>query len=305
VPLYLAQATSSGENLRNTIDSLARTPLSEVLIFVAVLTVIRLAVAPMLKNTPAHLRSGAFGMFKFANEALDAIIYAAVFVFMIIRPFGVQTFLIPSGSMVNTLLVNDFIVANKAVYRYSEPKHGDIVVFRPPTRAIIDPKQIGADGEPKVDYIKRLIGEPGDLIEIKDGKLFRNSKPEVEKYVNYTYSRDGGQTFQFLPEDRAEMESQYSWKLVEYKSGVLPLMIRGEYINTPELTAPEYVLDPSEAAELSKKPAVKVPPGYFLMMGDNRNNSFDGRMWGLVPRDAIVGRSEAIWLPFSRWRITR
>ena len=59
------------------------------------------------------------------------------------------------------------------------------------------------------------------------------------------------------------------------------------------------------SSKLIQAPAEKVPPGYYLMMGDNRNGSFDSRGWGLVPRDAIVGRSEAIWLPMSRWRATR
>lgn len=79
-------------------------------------TVIRVALAPYLAKVPRHLRSGAYSAARFSNEFLDAVIYAGVFVFLVIRPFCVQAFRIPSESMVDTLLINDFIVANKAIY---------------------------------------------------------------------------------------------------------------------------------------------------------------------------------------------
>ncbi len=300
---YLAQATSSGDNVRNTIDSLARTPLSEILVFVLACTAIRLLVAAPLKNTLAHQRGGIYPLLKFVNEALDAVVYAAVFVFMIIRPFAVQTFLIPSGSMVSTLLVNDMIVANKFVYRTSDPKPGDIVVFRPPVWGVY-PDQVGADGEPKVDFIKRCIGAPGDLIEIKKGKMYRNGVQIEEPFVKYTSTMDQV-NFTELSPDRVASIAIDDFKLVEFNGEVIPLHTFGDYSNTRELSVPKYVLDPSDAEVLRAKPAVKVPPGHYLMMGDNRNNSSDGRYWGLVPRDSIIGKSEAIWFPFARWRMTK
>src|SRR5262249_3941137 len=116
---------------------------------------------------------------------LDAIIYAGVFVFMLIRPFLLQAFLIPSGSMIPTLLENDFIVANKTIYRYSDPQRGDIVVFRPPAFAAL-PDQLDSNHEPKVDFIKRCTGIPGDLIEIHDGNLYRDGKQEPDVHKHFT-----------------------------------------------------------------------------------------------------------------------
>jgi signal peptidase I len=74
----------------------------------------------------------------------------------------------------------------------------------------------------------------------------------------------------------------------------------------PYAVAPDFQFDDQRLGMSFKDaPAVKVPKGYYLMMGDNRNGSFDSRGWGLVPRESIIGRSEVIWLPFSRWRLTR
>src|SRR5580658_5543171 len=121
----LAQEQEASGGYRQTVDTLARTPLSQIFIVVAVLTVVRLALVPYLRNVPRHKRFFGYASGRFLNEVLDAVIYAGVFVFMIIRPFAIQAFLIPSGSMWPTLYVNDFIVANKAIYRYSDPKDGD------------------------------------------------------------------------------------------------------------------------------------------------------------------------------------
>src|SRR5262249_8133042 len=156
-------------------------------------TVVRVALHPYLTKTAVKLRtSGSYGQAKFFNEILDAIIYAGVVVFMVIRPFAVQTFLIPSESMVHTLEINDFIIANKAIYRYTEPKRGDIVVFRPPAAAL-------DKGQTDVDFIKRLMGKPGDVIEVKDETFYRNGIELKEPYVN----QDPG-------------PSMPNWKLVYY-----------------------------------------------------------------------------------------
>lgn len=74
----------------------------------------------------------------------------------------------------------------------------------------------------------------------------------------------------------------------------------------PYFVAPRLqIADPDLQKQLMQQPPQPVPPGYFLMMGDNRNQSFDGRGWGLVPRASIIGRAEFIWMPMSRWRVTR
>ncbi len=278
-----------------TIDRLARTPLSQILILVAVITVIRLALAPYLANTAPHRRTGLYGFAKFANEFMDAIVYAGVFVFLVIRPFGVQAFRIPSESMIDTLLVNDFIVANKGIYRYSDPKVGDIVVFRPPVIAA-HPSQIDADGSVKIDFIKRCVGVPGDIVEIRNGTLYRNGQEINEPYL--------------------KAKPDWDFKLVDIrkvlpdnKSGynIWPLAIEGDLVNLPtgRVAEPFVLEDTSVMDRVRELEPVAIPPGFYLMMGDNRPGSFDGRGWGLVPRDDIIGRAEFIWFPTSRWRSLR
>ena len=207
--------------MRGFIDSAARTPLSQVVIGVAVLTVLRMALAPYLKNTPQHLRLGTYSFVRFLNEVLDAIIYAGVFVFMIIRPFGIQAFLIPSGSMWPTLYVNDFIVANKAIYRYTDPRVNDIVVFRPPIQAV-NPDQKDSEGQVKVDFIKRCVGTPGDVVELREGVLYRNGKPVPDPYRHYSTTMDYT-NFQEMPASEVAQMPQASFKWIKWKGRIIPL----------------------------------------------------------------------------------
>ncbi|WP_144241215.1 signal peptidase I [Fimbriimonas ginsengisoli] len=313
--------------MREVVDNLARTPLSQVVIFVLVLTILRLSVYPYLRKTLPHKRTGAYGAAKVLNELLDAFVYAGVFVFMLIRPFGVQAFLIPSGSMWPTLYVNDFIVANKAIYRYTDPKANDVVVFRPPKPATENhPEQLDEKGEVKVDFIKRLIGVPGDVIELRKGILYRNGRiaPEDELHRHYSWPlRDPDQppssetaNFRLLTDAEAAAITKQSFKLVKYHGRLIPLNWSdydtnssrpgGTSLSDPPETQPysvakEFVIDDqTEAKKLQDLPAEPLPKGYYLMMGDNRNGSFDSRGWGLVPRDSIIGRAEFIWFPFQR-----
>lgn len=280
-PILAQEQTASG-----LIDTLARTPLSIVIEFVGVCTVLRLILYPLLGRVPVHRRDAFYKIGAFVNEALDAIVYAGVFVFLLIRPFGIQAFQIPSGSMKDTLQENDFIVANKAIFRYSDPKDNDIVVFRPPKIAV-KPTDIDQDGEVKVDYIKRCVGVPGDLVEIKNGTLYRNGVAQPEPFTRE--------------------KSRVDFKLVLYKGEYWPLAIEGDSVNANETPPPFRVSsqDYQLMNTLRELPAAKIPSKHYLMMGDNRNESYDGRFWGLIPRDAVIGRSEFIWFPISRWRITR
>jgi signal peptidase I len=283
-PLLAQEQTQSAS--QDFIDHLARTPLSNVIIFVGICTVLRIILAPAIAKIPPFRRGTGYTALRIMNEAIDAIVYAGVFVFLIIRPFCVQAFKIPSGSMLDTLQINDYIVANKAIYRYTDPKDGDIVVFRPPVIAC-QPDQLDADHQVDVDFIKRCIGVPGDIIEIRSGTLYRNGKAVQEPYIREKPNED--------------------FKLVLYNGQYWPLSMSGDKVNdNPQLTAvPFQVVNdyPKMQQLLALKPA-PIPKGFYLFMGDNRNNSFDGRAWGLEPRDDIIGRSEFIWMPISRWRST-
>lgn len=293
MPLWSLLAQSQPTDLVRIIDKVARAPISVIVIISAVATLVRLVVFPILMNTPSHKRGAGHVVAKLVNEAADAFVYAAVVIFLLVRPFGIQTFVIPSGSMVDALHVGDYIVANKWVYRVSPPKRGDIVVFKPPAWV---PNETGADQ----DFIKRLIGEPGDLVELKDAKLYRNGKPVDEPYWTYTdHTHEGPVPKEFWKEIRIP-----DWKLVERNGEVTPLLYLGDSANqtfSETQPNPKYAVDdPDEMLKLIGQPALTVPQGYYLFMGDNRNGSNDGRMWGLVPRDQIVGKAWFVWLPFSR-----
>lgn len=131
----------------------------------------------------SYLRRYRAGLLEFVDSALIALLL----VFCILRPFVIQAFYIPSGSMENTLLVNDRILVNKFIYFFQEPRHGDIVVFRAPRQASPDKK----------DFIKRVVGLPGDRISVHDGKLWRNGQPVDEPYIreapDYVWPETGGE----------------------------------------------------------------------------------------------------------------
>lgn len=282
------------------IDKVARTSLSKIVIFALVLTAIRLVLWPTIKNTPTHLRTGFYNFARWTNEICDALVYAAVVVFMLVRPFGIQTFHIPTGSMLETLHERDFIVANKLVYRYTDPKVGDIVVFHPPKEAF-------ANGDQETDYIKRLVGAPGDIVEMKDMILYRNGTAVEEPYLFYSGGGDGRTAgYVGLPKDQwpTLIDRIQDFKLVEVNGQFVPLVYKEGIANDRYWgTKPAYQ-SPDSSSWISL-PAAKIPSGFYLFMGDHRNGSSDGRFWGLVPRKNIIGRSEVVMFPFSNAGKTR
>ncbi|MDI6827353.1 MAG: signal peptidase I [Armatimonadota bacterium] len=110
-----------------------------------------------------------------AAEVVEAALVAIILVFLIIRPFFIQVYIIRSASMEPTLREGDHILLNKLVYRLRPPRDGEIIVFKAP-------KSWTAEGVER-EFVKRLIGVPGDLIAVKNGKLFRNGKPVSEPYI--------------------------------------------------------------------------------------------------------------------------
>lgn len=111
---------------------------------------------------------------RFTIEYMDSIIVAGVAALFIIH-FLFRTFYIPSGSMIPTLEIKDYILVNEFVYRFEEPKRGDIIVFKPPPEANAGEKE----------FIKRVIGLPGETVEVQDGKVLVNGEPLTEPYVKY------------------------------------------------------------------------------------------------------------------------
>ncbi len=175
---------------------------------------------------------------------------SVVLVVLLLRAYVVQAYNIPSGSMKPTLLVGDFILVNKLVYDLSEPKRGDIVVFKWPVN-------------PKIDFIKRIIGMPGDVIEVKDYQVYINGKPLPLKKVGEVYE-DGNKKLIF----EETLPNGVKHKIALYED---PIMLRKDV------------------------PQTVIPDGYYFVMGDNRDNSEDSRYWGFLPRENIVGKAFVVY----------
>ncbi|MEO1957710.1 MAG: signal peptidase I [Methylophilaceae bacterium] len=204
--------------------------------------------------------------------------FPVILLVFVIRSFIAEPFKIPSASMNPTLLAGDYILVNKFTYglrvpvwnsvflNVSEPKRGDVMVFHFPPN-------------PKIDYIKRVIGLPGDRIQYQDKQLTIN-----------------GQQVAMVALEGADYEMQgesiiKSRQLEEQ----LPNMRHNVLLhNMPN----RYVAD-SLGGRFLNGETVIVPEGHYYVMGDNRDNSSDSRVWGFVPERNLVGRAFSIWFNFD------
>ncbi|HEY3916773.1 MAG TPA: signal peptidase I [Stellaceae bacterium] len=234
------------------------------------------------------------------GETLKTIVYAIV-IALFIRTFFYEPFSIPSASMVPTLLVGDYLFVSKFSYGYSryslpmglplfsgriffhEPQRGDVIVFKLPCSfPQLDPASAAIYRDrcdPTTDFIKRVIGLPGDRIQMKDGILNINGQPvKRDRLDPYFYTEDG----------RTTTFTQYTETLPNgYKHRIIELSDDQPLDNTAEFT---------------------VPPGTYFMMGDNRDDSADSRDAtsgvGFVPAANLVGRAEFLFFStdgYARW----
>lgn len=206
-------------------------------------------------------------------------VIALVFV---LRSFLYEPFKIPSTSMVPTLLVGDLILVNKYTYgirlpvinkkviEVNDPKRGDVMVFKYPE-------------DPSLDYIKRVVGVPGDKITYKNKRLMVNGKA-----LSYESLPD------YLDDDRLS----YSRQLTENINGVAHRILNDE--GAPTFTSNERNFPGQELCSFNGGDfACTVPAGSYFMMGDNRDNSLDSRYWGFVPDQNIVGKAFFVWMNFG------
>lgn len=208
--------------------------------------------------------------------------FPVILIVFFLRSFLVEPFKIPSGSMIPTLLVGDFILVNKYTYGVripiinrkildiNSPRRGDVMVFRYPD-------------DPSLDYIKRVVGLPGDRIGWIDKRLVINGVAAPRRAVP-----------DYLHPERMTYSKQFLEK-------------------TGDVTHPMLIEDGAPAAIPFIKPfpfrencnynsngvECTVPPGHYYMMGDNRDNSADSRFWGFVPEENIVGKAFFIWFNFG------
>jgi signal peptidase I len=185
--------------------------------------------------------------------------------------------------MVPTLLVGDLILVNK--YRYGirlpvlnrkvvangDPQRGDVVVFRYPP-------------DPRVDYIKRVVGVPGDEVAYLNQKLVVNGR-EVPV----------AQTGEYFEEDTLRYVPRYTEKLGTLEHSILVEPKRQAFYGGDDRHFPFR----DQCRYSAEGLVCKVPPGHYFMMGDNRDNSLDSRFWGFVPDENIVGKAFFVWMNFG------
>lgn len=221
-----------------------------------------------VKRQAAVTRSKARNFWETARTLIYAVAIA-----LAVRTFAYEPFNIPSGSMKPTLLVGDYLFVSKFAYGYSKhsfpfslplfdgrvvgelPERGDVAVFKLPT-------------DDRTDYIKRIIGLPGDEIQVRGGTLYVNDEPAERVRVEDFYD-DDGTTNGALVRYRETLPSGTTYS-------VLDLVSRGSLDNTQ---------------------VYHVPPGHVFAMGDNRDNSLDSRVEGVgfIPIENLIGRAEIIF----------
>ena len=218
-------------------------------------------------------------------EVLDSAMIAFAFVFFIVLPFVLQAFYIPSGSMENTLRYqpsSDRLLVAKWVYAARDPQFLDVVVFVPPPLARAN---VGED------YIKRCIGVPGDVIEIQNRRVRRNGVLLKEPYVKWSQqSRTSSYDLKILggvvyTREYAQDGTPGFWQ----KEGAV-----GQDDNGFSLDAP-----PNQQWIEYSKPE-PIPAGFYLTLGDHRNQSADSHVWGLVPRANFRGKAMCVFWPPKR-----
>ena len=217
---------------------------------------------------PAVPAKKSFG--RWAWEWVKSIAVALV-IWFVLRALLIEAFRIPSSSMEHTLLVGDFLFVNKALYGAEVPLvHSRLPAFREPQR--LDIVVFDSKTQEGVKVVKRLMGMPGDTLEMKHAVLFRNGVREIEPYVQHIDSLS----------DPAEPEMR-QWQL----GYLLPEVDRDTYHPSRDNWGP-----------------LVVPAGQFFVMGDNRDNSYDSRYWGFVDRRVIRGRPLFVYYSFDHdsWR---
>lgn len=254
--------------------------------------------APKRQQQLASAQSASGGQLPL--EASDAVlkepqwvetaksVFPVLALITIFRSFIYEPFQIPSGSMMPTLLVGDFILVEKfsydvrdpvwrsSLYSNNKPQRGDVAVFKYPE-------------QPTVDYIKRVVGLPGDRV------IYRNKQLFIEKACADTSTADCGK-LEMVPltlKNEGEFyqevypQRRYTEQLGEVSHDILQTPAKREHM--------EFFFKQNGTAI----DEFVVPQGHYFVLGDNRDNSRDGRFWGFVPEENMVGKAVFIWMSFE------
>lgn len=238
----------------------------ELILFYATLVTGVVALLDILYFAPRRIQCGKLTMpviFDYARSFFPVLL-----VVFLLRSFLFEPFRIPSGSLEPTLMTGDFILVNKydygirlpvvhkKIYGQGAPKRGDIVIFRWPPN-------------PSIDFIKRVVGIPGDHISYVDKKLTINGQPASQVLIKTTPAFD---------------ESGTEWDANQISEDLLG--VKHDIYVDPKKESHDY-LD------------IVVPEGMYFMMGDNRDDSADSRYWGFVPDKNIIGKAVLVWMSWD------
>ena len=216
---------------------------------------------PAPQKQPGVVATVARGLFEWAKS-----LSLAILLFLVVRAFFVEAYRIPSGSMEGTLLVGDFLLVNKLVYgaevpffgrrlpAMRKPAYDDVVVFQWPE-------------DPTKNFVKRLVGLPGDTVAMRGGILIRNGHAQIEHFVTHTEPNSD------------PIGEEFGWQR--------------DYLVTRTARAATY-----HASRNNWGPLV-VPRKHYFMLGDNRDNSLDSRYWGFVPDSMVLGSPMVVYYSYA------
>jgi signal peptidase I len=211
-------------------------------------------------------------------------LFPVIVVVFLLRSFLFEPFKIPSGSMIPTLMINDLILVNKFHYGVRlpvlnlkvldnhSPQRGDVMVFRYPPK-------------PSLDYIKRVVGVPGDEVAYLNKQLTVNGKPLPKQALPEFFDPDVLRYSKQFEETTADGQRKYR--------------ILNEDDRPSFIQATEDFPNRANCRYSTEGVVCKVPAGHYFMMGDNRDNSLDSRYWGFVPEKNIVGKAFFVWMNFG------
>lgn len=229
------------------------------------------------KPSVADLRAGKSARKEPKPTAWENIkaIAITLAIFLLIRTFLIEAYRIPSGSMIPTLLVGDWLFVNKLAYGphvpgtdinlpgYTEPKRGDVVVFR-------SPPQIDVPEDPTPTLVKRLVAVGGDTVYMRKGMLYLNGEPQPQPPAH---------------QDNPTGDGSFSVSLFNWQH---QFAINGSRFG-----------EPPALPTLDEWGPLVVPPNHLFMLGDNRYDSKDGRYWGFVPRENVRGRPVFVYYSYN------
>lgn len=262
-----------------------------------VLTILRIVLLN-LSRTARKSSGQEWGFTRSLAEICESLVVAGILVFLIIRPFFVQAFFIPSESMEPTLLghdtynpangqhrpdsVHDHIFVNKLVFRYDNPHRSDIIVFRAPASADSEDPMNGLPAKENV-LIKRCIGVPGDTIEVRN--YFDKGQEKCAVFIE----KPGEKTF--------VRQDEYHPKLDGFRYTIK------EEMQTYLTSQFKYGTAVSPGGPAAPPGPVHLGPNQYWVMGDNRNDSNDSRYWGPLVRSRVMGKAEVVFWPLFRLRM--